>query len=265
MEEATGVLFHEVIGHRLEGEHMASDDEGGTFKGRIGQPIIPAFLDIVDDPTVSSAAGHSLNGSYRFDDEGVAAEAVTLVDKGVLRGFLTSRRPVEGGLRSNGHGRADGAADPIARMGNFFVRSTKTAPVADLRRLLLEEVRRQGKPYGLIIRDISGGETNTGTYGYQAFKGMPRLTYKVDAVTGEETLVRGVEMVGTPLAAINKIIVTGDTPGVFNGYCGAESGFVPVSPLAPAVLMTEVELQRSSRTRQKPLVLPPPWTEPAGK
>jgi predicted Zn-dependent protease len=259
MEEATGVLFHEVIGHRLEGERLADDNEGQTFKGQIGQPVIPTFLDVVDDPTQKTVGKVSLNGWYEYDDEGVPAQAVTLIGAGVLKGYLMSRKPVAGITESNGHGRAEGNVDPMARMGATMVRSQKQVPFAQLKQMLLDEVRKQGKPFGLIIRDITGGSTNTASYGYQAFKGTPKLVFKVDAKTGEETLVRGVEMVGTPLTSINKIVATGNTMGVFNGYCGAESGFVPVSTVAPAVLLTEIELERSHRTRQKATVLPPPW------
>ena len=263
LPEATGVLFHEVIGHRLEGERLDDAAEGQTFKGQIGQPVIPSFLDVVDDPTQSLIGKTSLNGHYAFDDEGVRARPVTLIERGKLRTYLTSRKPVIGAPTSNGHGRAEGPVDPMARMGNTMVRSTRRVPMARLRQMLLEEVRRQGKPFGLIIKDITGGSTNTASYGYQAFKGTPRLVYRVDARTGAETLVRGVEMVGTPLASIGKIVATSDQLAVFNGYCGAESGYVPVSTVAPAVLLTEIELQRSQRTRQKPMILPPPWADPA--
>jgi predicted Zn-dependent protease len=259
MEEATGVLFHEVIGHRLEGERLTDEQEGQTFKGQIGQRVLPAFLDVVDDPTQRKQGATSLNGWYRWDDEGVPAEKTVLVEKGVLKTYLTSRRPITGALRSNGHGRAEGTSDPMARMGNLVVRSSQQVPYAELKRRLVEEVRKQGKPFGLILRDITGGSTNTASYGYQAFKGTPRLVYRVDAKTGDETLVRGVELVGTPLTSINKIVATSDGAGVFNGYCGAESGYVPVSTVAPAVLLTEIELQRAQRTRQRPIVLPPPW------
>jgi predicted Zn-dependent protease len=263
MEEATGVLFHEVIGHRLEGERLADDSEGQTFKGQIGQPVIPAFLDVLDDPTVRSQGPLALNGHYDFDDEGVPARPVALIQGGVLKSYLTSRKPVVGAATSNGHGRAEGNADPMARMGVTIVRSTRRVPFARLKEMLLAEVRRQGKPFGLIIRDITGGSTNTASFGYQAFKGTPRLVYRVDARTGAETLVRGVDMVGTPLTSINKIVATSDHTGVFNGFCGAESGFVPVSTVAPAVLLSEIELQRAQRTRQKQTVLPPPWREPS--
>ncbi len=261
MEEAAGVFFHETVGHRLEGERQNDEKEGRTFKGQVGKRVLPEFLSVIDDPTARSVAGTALNGWYTVDDESVPARAVTLIERGVLRDYLKSRTPIIGSLRSNGHGRAEAANDPMGRMGNLFVRSSKRVPLPELKKLLLEEVRRQGKPYGLIIRDIAGGSTNTSNYGYQAFKGQPRLVYRVDAKTGEETLVRGVEMVGTPLTTVAKIVATSDTEGVFNGFCGAESGFVPVSTIAPAVLMSEIELQRSQRAMERPPILPPPFTE----
>ena len=138
----------------------------------------------------------------------------------------------------------------------------RRVPYAKLKELLLEEIRRQKKSFGLIIADISGGQTNTTTYDFQAFKGMPRIVYKVDAVTGKETLVRGVEFVGTPIGSLNRILATSDKEGVFNGFCGAESGYVPVSTVAPAVLMTEIELQRAERALERKAVLPAPWEQP---
>lgn len=262
MQQAAGVFFHEAVGHRLEGERQNNEKEGRTFKGQIGQRILPEFLSVHDDPTLRSVQTPggtvSLNGYYAHDDEGVPARDVTLIERGVLRDYLTSRTPIKGSLHSNGHGRAEGTAAPMGRMANLVVRSSRVVSEARLKQLLVDEVRRQGKPYGLIIRDITGGATNTSNYGFQAFKGQPRLVYRVDARTGAETLVRGVEMVGTPLASINKIAAASDRPGVFNGYCGAESGFVPVSTVAPAVLMTEIELQRSQRALERPPILPPP-------
>lgn len=254
---ATGVLFHEVIGHRLEGNRQA-DSDGQTFSRYLGQPILPDFLSLLDDPTRSHLGPIPLNGHYAFDDEGVAAEPVTLVDRGVLRAFLSARRPAPGAKRSNGHGRAQGTRRPVARQGNLIVLAHAPVAASELKARLLAEVRKAGKPFGLIVRDLAGGQTNTSSYGYQAFKGEARTVYKVDAESGHETLVRGVDLVGTPLTTIGKIIAAGDTPGVFNGYCGAESGMVPVSVVAPAILISEVELQRSARPRTRPPILTNP-------
>jgi len=255
---ATGVFFHEVLGHRLEGHRQDNKEEGQTFAEYRGRRILPAFISIADDPTRRKQGKTPLNGFYAFDDEGVAAQKVMLVEKGILRNFLLQRRPVKGFTASNGHGRAQGTNRPVARMGNTMVIAHKTVPRKSLKKMLIDEVKRQKKPYGLIIRDITGGATNTSSYGFQAFKGDTRMVYRVDPKTGAETLVRGVEIVGTPLVSIGKIIAAADDMGVFNGYCGAESGMVPVSTVAPSTLFSEIELQRSARARSKGPILPRP-------
>ncbi len=260
--EATGVFFHETIGHRLEGQRQEDEEEGRTFKSYLNQAILPAFLDIFDDPSVEmfgTGSGRvSLNGFYRVDDEGVRGQKVSLVEKGVLKAFLMSRKPIEGFEKSNGHGRTQGFRPAQARMANLFIQGAKPMSQARLFSRFLQEMKKQNKPWGLYVETIAGGNTNTSSYGYQAFKGKPLIAYKVDAATGKKTMVRGVEIVGTPLSAINRIIATSDRYGVFNGYCGAESGSVPVSTVAPEVLFSEMELQRTEDTNERPLILPPP-------
>ncbi len=256
--ESTGVLFHEAIGHRLEGERQRNEEEGQTFKGQIGKGIVPPHLTVTDDPTAASAEGISLNGHYAVDDEGVRAQKVTLIENGVLKNFLLSRRPVSGFNKSNGHGRAQFGRDPIGRMSNLFVKSSKSAAEADLKKMLLEECVRQGKPFGMIVKRTRSGDTFTGRGRYQAFRGTPEEVIIVDAKTGTETRVRGLEVVGTPLITINKIIATGTENKVLNAFCGAESGTVPVSTIAPWSLVQEIELQRVREDKQRPPILPPP-------
>ncbi len=261
--QATGVLFHEAIGHRLEGERQDDDNEGRTFKGQLGQRLLPAFIDVFDDPTltearVEGARAMPLNGHYRFDEQGVPAQRAGLVRQGILEGYLMSRRPVAGFTRSNGYGRSAGTRPPVARMANLVIRSSAPANDAELKGRLLEETRRQGKPYGIFIKEIAGGNTNTSGEGYQAFKGLTRLVYRVHAADGREELVRGVELVGTPLSTINRIVALGSRVDVFNGFCGAESGHVPVSTVAPAALVGEIELQRSRNNVGRPPLLDAP-------
>lgn len=261
---ASGVLFHEAIGHRLEGERQRKEDEGQTFKGRLNKAVIPKFLSVYDDPTLDKYNNVELNGFYQYDDEGVRAQRVALIEKGVLKAYLKSRTPVDGSPHSNGHGRSQGSQKPIARMGNLMVAAdkSKSVPYTKLKQMLIAEIKKQKKPFGLIIKDITGGSTNTSGYGYQAFKGSSRLIYKVDQ-TGKETLVRGAEMVGTPLVSINKIVAASTEMDIFNGYCGAESGYVPVSTVAPALLTTEIELQRNQAGKERAPLLPPPWKDDA--
>ena len=258
--DAAGVLFHEAVGHRLEGERQDNDTEGKTFRGQVGKQVLPPFLSITDDPTARERGGVQLNGFYQFDEEGVPAQKAVLVQNGVLRTYLLSRKPVEGFFTSNGHGRAQGTRKPVARMANLILESKRSVSDDELKKQLIAEAKRQGKPYGLVIRDITGGNTNTTGFGYQAFKGTPRMVYRVDVRDGKESLVRGVEIVGTPLSSINRVMATGKKEGVFNGFCGAESGMVPVSTVAPSILLQEIELQRALDGKDRPPMLPSPFS-----
>ena len=258
--EATGVLFHEAIGHRLEGDRMNDQSEGQTFKDKIGQQILPPFISVYDDPTMKEFEGTPVNGYYEYDDQGVKAQRVILVDKGVLKNYLMSRKPIKGFNKSNGHGRAGIYGKPMSRMAVTYVKAENTVPFEELKRLLIEEVKKQNKPYGLIIKNIQGGSTNTSSFGYQAFNGVPRSVYRVYP-DGREELVRGVEMVGTPLVTISKIIKASNEYGVFNGYCGAESGYIPVTAIAPYVLISEIELQSTLKLKERSLILPSPWSK----
>lgn len=255
---AAGVFFHEIFGHRLEGHRQKDDLEGQTFSTMIDKRVLPAFLDMVDDPTAQRLGGVPLSGHYYIDDEAVPAKRTVLVERGKLKGFLLSRSPVLPFKRSNGHGRRERGNQVVARQGNLIITSRKTIPDANLRQALIDEVKREGKPYGLWFSDIQGGYTITERSGPQAFKVMPLLVYRVWADGRPDELVRGVDIVGTPIAAFETIIATGDSPGIFNGMCGAESGDVPVSAVSPSLLLRNLEIERASHDRDKPPLLPPP-------
>ena len=255
---AAAVFFHEVFGHRAEGHRQKDVTEGQTFSKKVGEEILPPFLSITDDTTMKKLDGQDLLGYYQFDDEGVPAQRVTLVDHGVLKTFEMSRSPLVGFPHSNGHGRRQLGATPVSRQGNLIVQSSKTMSNAQLRAKLIELIKAQGKPYGLLIDDIAGGFTFTGRGQPQAFQVQPLVVYKVFADGRPDELVRGVDIVGTPLAALTKIVATGDTPEVFNGYCGAESGSVPVAAASPAILISELEVQKKESSTDRPPILPPP-------
>jgi len=252
---AAAVFFHEVFGHRAEGHRQKDASEGQTFAKMVGQPILPSFLTVVDDTTMKKLGSQDLLGYYQFDDEGVPAQRVTLVDHGVLKGFEMSRSPLLGFPESNGHGRRQLGAEPVSRQGNLIVESNKTVSNAKLREMLIELVKQQNKPFGLLIDDIAGGFTFTGRGQPQAFQVLPLVVYKVFADGRPDQLVRGVDIVGTPLAALTKIVATGDTQEVFNGYCGAESGSVPVAAASPAILTTELEVQKKESSTDRPPIL----------
>jgi predicted Zn-dependent protease len=255
---AAGVFFHEIFGHRIEGHRQKDESEGQTFTKRVNQPVLPDFLSVISDPTRNTAAGTYLNGSYVYDDEGVKSRPVTVVDKGTLKTFLMSRSPIRGFPNSNGHGRKQAGAEPVSRQSNLIVESARSVPETKLREMLKEEVRKQGKPYGLYFSRVTGGYTTTARRGLQAFTVIPLIVYRVYPDSRPDELVRGVDIVGTPLQSFEKILATGDRQEVFNGICGAESGNVPVSAIAPALLISAIEVQSKQRSLDRPPFLPAP-------
>lgn len=255
---AAAVFFHEVVGHRLEGQRQRGENEGQTFTKMINQAVLPPFLSVEDDPTRASLDGKELSGRYQFDAEGQKSERVELISNGILKQFLMSRMPVKGFLHSNGHGRAQDGMMPVGRQGNLIVRSSKSVPDSEMRARLIEEIKARNKPYGLYFEDIAGGFTLTLRNMPQAFQIMPLMVWKVYPDGRPDELVRGVDIIGTPLAALNRIVLTGTRMDVFNGECGAESGSVPVSAAAPAMLFSEIEVQKVAQGHDRPPVLPPP-------
>jgi TldD protein len=255
---ASAVFFHEVLGHRLEGQRQRGDEEGQTFTKLLNKPILPKFLSVADDPTLTQFHGQALSGHYSFDDEGQPARKVDLVQDGVLKTFLMSREPVASFSQSNGHGRAQTGKMPTGRQGNLIVTSTKAVSDNELRELLKAEAKKQGKAYGLFFEDISSGFAVTTRSSPQAFQVIPLVVYRVFVDGRPDELVRGVSIVGTPQAALNRIIATGDHQDIFNGICGAESGSIPVSAVAPAMLVSEIETQKQSQGTARPPIVPPP-------
>jgi predicted Zn-dependent protease len=255
---ASAVFFHEVLGHRLEGQRQRGDEEGQTFTKMIGKPILPSFMSVTDDPTLKAFDGHPLSGHYTYDDEGQPARRVDLIKDGVLETFLMSRLPIASFADSNGHGRAEAGKMPTGRQGNLIVSSSKTVSEKELRQMLIDEAKKQGKPYGLYFEDISSGFAVTTRRSPQAFQVIPLVVYRVYVDGRPDELVRGVSIVGTPQAALNRIVATGDKQDIFNGICGAESGSIPVSAVAPAMLVSEIETQRQAQGISRPPILPPP-------
>ena len=255
---AAGVFFHEIFGHRIEGNRQRNADDGQTFASRVDQPVLPSFLSVSFDPTVKKTGDVELMGHYVYDDQGVKGQRVEVVDKGVLRTFLLDRAPLKEFPRSNGHGRAEPGFLPVSRQSNLQVESSRSVSLDRLMNQLRDEARRQGKPFGLLFDNIEGGFTTTGRGSANAFNVLPNVVYRIYTDGRAPELVRGVDLIGTPLSAFAKIIATGDKVDVFNGICGAESGGVPVSASSPPLLVSEVEVQKKQQSQETAPILPAP-------
>lgn len=254
---ASGVFFHEIFGHRLEGHRLKTGGE--TFKKKVGERVLPASFHVYCDPTLSRYGTTVLNGHYRYDDEGVKARRVDNVVNGVLRNFLMSRVPLDGFPESNGHGRTRDGNDPVSRQSNLIVETAEPYTEAQLRGMLISEAKRQGKEYGYYFRTVTSGFTLTGEgNSLNSFNVSPVEVYRVFTDGRPDQLVRGVDLIGTPLSMFGNIVAAGDTPATFTGECGAESGWVPVTATSPMIFVSQIETQRSKAQRQLPSILPAP-------
>lgn len=263
--ENFGVIVHEAIGHSLEA--MRSDDEVDeedssqslTFQDKIEQKVAPDFLSIIDDPTLPGSTA-----SYKYDEEGVLAQKVILIKDGILKNYLHSRETAgKMGVRSkkmvksNGHARSETIKIPTPRMSNIIVESSNQVSMNELKKMLIEECKRQNKPYGLILRGSLGGFVE-GQASY--FHTFPRDVFRLYP-DGREELVHGVYLVSTPYQLLENIVTTSGDYQVFSGYCGAESGNVASTQTAPDAFIKSVEFGRIPRTKENtilpPLSLPP--------
>ena len=255
---SAGVFFHEIFGHRVEGHRLKDENSSQTFKNFVNEPILPSFIDVVFDPTIRTLNGTDIVGAFKYDDEGMPGKAVIAVEKGIFKSFLMSRSPIEGFDHSNGHGRRQAGFKPVARQSNLMVKASKQVSMEQLREMLRDECKKQDKPFGLLFDDIKGGFTFTGRTIPNAFNVQPLVVYKIFANGSPDELVRGVDLIGTPLTTFNNITAAADDLGIFNGVCGAESGGVPVSASSPSLLVSTIEVQKKTKSQAKPPLLPDP-------
>lgn len=259
---AAAVFTHEVFGHRVEGHRQKAVDEGQTFVTKINQQLTASEISIMDDPTREYQGSVPLNGFYRYDDEGILAQKALLMDKGIFRDFLFSRSVISPHGKSNGHGRGMLGLEPTARMGNTILESSRTYSFSALKDSLKVLLKKSGKPFGLLLHDISGGFTYTGRDLPQSYRVEPLYVSQIFADGKPDRVVRGVDAVGTPLVSLKQILIAGNDPAVFNGYCGAESGWIPVSAISPSILLESMEFESRAKDQNLPPILPPPEVRP---
>lgn len=238
-----------AIGTRLTGEEERNPGGAQIFRDKLGKPVLPAEFTLVDDPTVPGLAG-----SYDFDSQGMPAQRVTLVEDGRLRALLLSRYPVIGFSKSNGHARSTPGTLPNAAPGSLFLTTKKPLSSADMLSRLRAETAKRGKTHGIWVRQLRAWSQQQGAGGQGSVRLMG-LIYLVEAKTGERTLVRDVDMVGTPLALMGNILSAGSDPRPHDMSAG-----VPVSVTTPSLLLHDVELQRAETKPEKSPILPPPAT-----
>lgn len=256
--KAAGVFFHEIFGHRVEGQRLKNENDAQTFKKKVNEQVLPVSLSVYSNPQLKNYAGQDLNGYYIYDDQGSKGELVNIVQKGLLKDFLMSRTPIAGFSKSNGHGRAQIAFQPVTRQSNLIIETSQPKTYDQLREELIKLAKEQDKPYGYLFDDVVGGFTMTGRFIPNAFNVTPVLVYRVYTDGRPDEIVRGVDLIGTPLSMFSQIDQAGGKTEVFNGTCGAESGGVSVSSACPMLLIKIIETQKKAKSQERPIILPRP-------
>jgi len=257
--QASAEMFGRVLAPNLSGQRQPlSDRDLGDIRSelsdRMNRPVLPRFLSVVDDPTEKRAGDQDLIGSYQVDDQGVPARKVTLVQDGILKDFLMSRRPSKGRPQSNGHGRSGMPGREAAQISNLFIRATEGKSYDDLKKSLVEICKTENLSYGLLIKAIDPNGRGP--------LGSPVLTYRVYVDDGREELVRGASANALSVRSLRQIEAAGNDSFVANRLTGAQNAATPVSVVAPSVLLEEVDLKKPSIAQQKPALLTHPYFKP---
>jgi TldD protein len=287
--QAAAQLLAQLLGDNVRIPRRPLTDPGrnvnfvpSEFEMRIGGKILPDWMDVTDDPTQSSWNGKPLVGNYAFDLEGVAPKPLSLIEKGYLKGFLTTRQPIRGSTASNGHARLSGSFGArSAAIGSMFVKASQSAPLADLKKRLLQMVHDRGKTYGMLVRKLdypfagSAGELQALAQASQQSGGSarpvspPLLVYRVYA-DGKEELVRGLRLRGISSRSLRDILAASRETALFefvnNGaplsMMTAGGYLAPTSVVSPGLLIDEVEFEIPQDQLSKTPIVPPP---PAGQ
>jgi predicted Zn-dependent protease len=249
-------MFARVLAPNLSGQRLPLTDQQQSqtnrseLVDRLNRPVLPRFLSVFDDPTAKQIGDRELIGHYQVDDQGVPARRVSLIEQGVLKNFLMSRRPGKDMPQSNGHGRSGIPGRETAQIGNLFIQSNDGKSYDDLKEELIKMCREENLQYGILIKALDTDPRSP--------IGMPVLTYKVYVADGREELIRGAFAQGIPIRSLRQIEAVGNDSSVVNRLSGGDLP-TPTSIVAPSVLLEEMDLKKPTGNQQKPALLTHPY------
>jgi TldD protein len=248
-------MFARVLAPNLTGQRgpLSRTGQAATppLEDRLNRPILPAYISVVDDPTLKAFNNRKLIGYYSNDDQGVVAKRISLVEGGLLTDFLMSRRPGKGRLQSNGHGRNGYPGRESPNIGNLIVTAKDGKSLDDLKKELLKAAKEERLDYGIIMRASNSGGNGP--------VGSPVLTYRVKVSDGKEELVRVAGAGGINVQGLRHLIAVGNDSTAANRLVGTSGAETPTSIVAPSVLVEEISLDKPSGTQSKPSLITHPF------
>jgi TldD protein len=207
------------------------------WSGRVGTRVLPANVTLVDDPTLKEFQGKPLLGNFSIDDEGVKAERVTLVDSGILRGLLMSRRPGPDFQKSNGHARSANLSDTLPLSSNLIFQASDSLDAAALKKRFLDACRDDGHEWCLEVKRMDNPALSSirqedfndfiGAIagGLSSGERMPLTVERIYVADGREEIVRGGHIEGLTLRSLRNILGIGDDSAVLTYMQNAPGGF----------------------------------------
>ena len=248
--QSAATVFSHLVGENVLGTKPPLGQPGrtvGAFATSYKSRVLPDFLSAVDDPTLSTIAGRPLLGYYQYDDEGVKAEKVTLIDQGKLVNYVIGRTPIRDFAVSNAHGRARLPSNPPGpSLGNLIITASDPLSPADLKKKLLDLCRQRDLPYCYYVATIDH-ENN------------PNVLYRVWTKDGHEELVRGAAFGDLDTRAMrNDLVAAGD-----DVYVGSRLLNTPHSIVSPSILFDDLEVKPANKNRDQLPEYPPPPLNPA--
>jgi TldD protein len=266
---AAAQLVREMLGPNFSGAPAPKSDAMGSmaramggketeWAGKVGQRVVATGLGVMDDPTVDHIGSLNLLGQYAADDEGMPAERVSLVEKGILKRFLMSRAPRKGFEHSNGHARSSFFASAKASISNLVVTADKGLNAADLRKKLLAEATSAKLPYAIVVRElddaVSSGDYSAILRRAQGANVSPPTVVLQVTADGKEQPWRGATFASFPLQAFEEIVAAGNEPAVTSWAVGTAGSVV-----SPALLFKRVEIKKPTGPQRKLPLLPHPF------
>jgi TldD protein len=215
-----GILLHEAVGHGLEGDFNRKNTS--AFSGLIGQQVAAKGVTVIDDGTIPDR-----RGSISFDDEGTPSRRNTLIEDGILVGYMQDRQNARlMGVPATGNGRRESHAHaPMPRMTNTIMQGGTTAPddiIADLKD-------------GIYAVGFGGGQVDitNGKFVFSCTEAYRVQNGKIGAP------VKGATLIGDGPAAMKQIRAIGNDmaldPGL--GNCGKAGQWVPVGVGQPTLMI----------------------------
>jgi predicted Zn-dependent protease len=248
-------MFARVLAPSLSGNRGPLTRQGQSasppLEDRLNRPVLPAYMTVVDDPSIKTIGDKKLIGFYSIDDQGIPAKKLPLVDGGLLTNLLMSRRPGKGRLQSNGHGRNGYPGRETPQVSNFIVTASEGKSYEDLKKELLKVSKEERLDYGIIIKASNpAGNSPVGT---------PVMTYRVRVSDGKEELVRVAGASGLNVQGLRHIIAVGNDSIASNRLVGTQGAETPTTIVAPSVLVEEISLDKPSGAQNKPALMTNPF------